>query len=79
VGNIPYYITGALVKKFFSDKVQPTTLVFLIQKEVAERIAREEKKVFCTFSQGIRETKNILRLFLQERFRRHLKLTRQYF
>src|SRR3989344_5983319 len=39
VGNIPYYITGALLKKFLSGAAQPTTLVFLVQKEVAERIA----------------------------------------
>ncbi len=40
IGNIPYYITGALFKKFLTAKHQPSTLVFLIQKEVAERIAR---------------------------------------
>lgn len=40
VGNVPYYITGALFKKFLSCKRQPQTLVFLVQKEVAERIAR---------------------------------------
>jgi 16S rRNA (adenine1518-N6/adenine1519-N6)-dimethyltransferase len=38
VGNIPYYITGALLKKYLTTAKQPSTLVFLIQKEVAERI-----------------------------------------
>ena len=38
VGNIPYYITGALFKKFLTLPHQPSTLVFLIQKEVAQRI-----------------------------------------
>ncbi|MDO8518207.1 MAG: 16S rRNA (adenine(1518)-N(6)/adenine(1519)-N(6))-dimethyltransferase RsmA [bacterium] len=38
VGNIPYYITGALIRKYLTEKHQPTTLVFLVQKEVAERI-----------------------------------------
>lgn len=38
VGNVPYYITGALFKKFLSAAHQPSTLVFLVQKEVAERI-----------------------------------------
>lgn len=37
-GNIPYYITGALFRKFLSEELQPQSLVFLIQKEVAERI-----------------------------------------
>lgn len=39
VGNIPYYVTGALLKKYLTENMQPETLVFLIQKEVAERIA----------------------------------------
>src|SRR3989344_9375281 len=38
VGNIPYYITGALIRKYLTEKHQPTTLVFLVQKEVAQRI-----------------------------------------
>ncbi len=38
VGNIPYYITGALIRKYLTEKHQPTMLVFLVQKEVAERI-----------------------------------------
>lgn len=38
IGNIPYYITGALLRKFLEAKHQPSTLVFLLQKEVAERI-----------------------------------------
>ena len=44
VANIPYYITGALLKKFLSGETQPATLVFLIQKEVAERIVARDKK-----------------------------------
>jgi 16S rRNA (adenine1518-N6/adenine1519-N6)-dimethyltransferase len=44
VGNIPYYITGALLRKFLSISNQPSIIVFLIQKEVAERIARSKKE-----------------------------------
>ncbi|HEY6020218.1 MAG TPA: rRNA adenine dimethyltransferase family protein, partial [Candidatus Paceibacterota bacterium] len=50
VGNIPYYITGALLRKFLSEKRQPTTLVFLMQKEVAERIARSKKESILSLS-----------------------------
>lgn len=50
VGNIPYYITGALLKKFLSGPIQPTLLVFLMQKEVAERIAREKKESILSLS-----------------------------
>jgi 16S rRNA (adenine1518-N6/adenine1519-N6)-dimethyltransferase len=38
VANIPYNITGAILKKFLSDKIQPTSMTLLVQKEVAERI-----------------------------------------
>ena len=50
VGNIPYYITGALFKKFLSGPLQPSTLVFLVQKEVAERIARSKKESILSLS-----------------------------
>ncbi|MBX4192180.1 16S rRNA (adenine(1518)-N(6)/adenine(1519)-N(6))-dimethyltransferase RsmA [Candidatus Parcubacteria bacterium] len=50
VGNIPYYITGALFKKFLTTPVQPKRLVFLVQKEVAERIARSKKESILSLS-----------------------------
>jgi 16S rRNA (adenine1518-N6/adenine1519-N6)-dimethyltransferase len=50
VGNIPYYITGSLLRKYLTDEVQPGTLVFLIQKEVAERIARSTKESLLSLS-----------------------------
>jgi len=50
VGNIPYYITGALIRKYLTEKHQPTTLTFLVQKEVAERIARSKKESVLSLS-----------------------------
>jgi 16S rRNA (adenine1518-N6/adenine1519-N6)-dimethyltransferase len=50
VGNIPYYITGALLKKYLTEAHQPERLVFLIQKEVAERIARSKKESILSLS-----------------------------
>src|ERR1700722_8237363 len=38
VANIPYYITGALIRKFLGASAQPERIVLLIQKEVADRI-----------------------------------------
>ena len=38
VANIPYNITGAILKKFLSAECQPKRMVLLVQKEVAERI-----------------------------------------
>ena len=50
IANIPYYITGALFRKFLTAPHQPSTLVFLIQKEVAERIARSAKESILSLS-----------------------------
>ncbi len=38
IANIPYYITGELLRTFLSGKIKPTMIVFLLQKEVARRI-----------------------------------------
>src|SRR3989344_4133317 len=44
VGNIPYYITGALFKKVLEAKNQPRSITFVVQKEVAERIMAKDGK-----------------------------------
>jgi 16S rRNA (adenine1518-N6/adenine1519-N6)-dimethyltransferase len=41
VGNIPYYITGPLVRRYLEIKPQPAILVFMVQREVAERIVAQ--------------------------------------
>jgi 16S rRNA (adenine1518-N6/adenine1519-N6)-dimethyltransferase len=50
VANIPYYITGAIIEKFLSSKGQPTSMTLLVQKEVALRIAREQKESILSLS-----------------------------
>lgn len=44
IANIPYYITGAIIERFLSTAHQPSRMVLLIQKEVAERIVAKDKK-----------------------------------
>ena len=44
VANIPYYITGALIRFFLESEDQPTSIVFLMQKEVAQRICAKDGK-----------------------------------
>ncbi len=48
--NIPYYITGELLRLCLTAKHQPTALAFLVQKEVAERIARSKKESILSLS-----------------------------
>lgn len=44
VANIPYNITGAILKKFLTEVRQPEEMVLLVQKEVAERIVSRNNK-----------------------------------
>lgn len=50
VANIPYNITGAIIRMFLESKNQPTTMVLLVQKEVAVRIARDKKESILSLS-----------------------------
>lgn len=44
VANIPYYITGEILRKALSEWPQPESAVLLVQKEVAERIVARDGK-----------------------------------
>lgn len=44
IANIPYYITGAIIRKALESMPKPKTAIFLVQKEVAERIVRKESR-----------------------------------
>lgn len=45
IANIPYYITGQVIKKFLSEEeLQPSLMVLMVQKEVARRIVANDKK-----------------------------------
>jgi len=42
--NIPYYITGEIIRDFLTAQHQPRAAALLIQKEVAERICAKDGK-----------------------------------
>jgi len=50
VANIPYYLSGFLFRTLLEHKRLPKTIVFLIQKELAERIARDKKESLLSLS-----------------------------
>jgi 16S rRNA (adenine1518-N6/adenine1519-N6)-dimethyltransferase len=43
VANVPYYLSGFLLRNFLEHSPPPHTLVFLLQKELVTRIARDQK------------------------------------
>ncbi|MBI4068440.1 ribosomal RNA small subunit methyltransferase A [Candidatus Kaiserbacteria bacterium] len=48
--NIPYYITGDIIRTFLETNIQPKQMALLVQKEVAERIARSKKESILSLS-----------------------------
>jgi 16S rRNA (adenine1518-N6/adenine1519-N6)-dimethyltransferase len=50
VANIPYYLSGFLLRQLLESDVQPSLLVFLIQKELATRIVRDPKESLLSLS-----------------------------
>jgi len=45
IANIPYYITGEILRKFLTAEHQPSRMVLLVQKEVAERITDTRESI----------------------------------
>lgn len=51
IANIPYYITGEIIRKFLEATYQPERTVLMVQKEVAERIvAKDDKESILSIS-----------------------------
>ncbi len=45
VANIPYYITGEIIRSFLEAVSQPESLTILVQKEVADRIVNQKGNI----------------------------------
>ncbi len=60
--NIPYYITGEIIRQFLTAVSQPRTIALLIQKEVADRIvARDGKESILSLSVKVFGTPRVVR------------------
>ena len=57
VGNIPYYITSPIVERVLTASKPPEKVVFLMQKEVAERICGDKESVLSLFVKNYAEVK----------------------
>ena len=68
LANIPYYLTGQLFRMFLSHTHQPSTLVFLVQKEVAERIARSKKESLLSLSVKVYGTPKLVQTVARGNF-----------
>ncbi|HOD93120.1 MAG TPA: 16S rRNA (adenine(1518)-N(6)/adenine(1519)-N(6))-dimethyltransferase RsmA [Clostridia bacterium] len=51
VANLPYYITTPVISKFLEEANLPDVMVFMMQKEVAERICEKEgSRIYGSFT-----------------------------
>jgi len=64
IANIPYYITGLIFRKFLEGPVQPSKLVIMVQKEIADRIiARDNKESLLSLSvKAYGEAKKVMKV-----------------
>ena len=44
IANIPYYLTGQIFRLFLQSDTQPSKIIFMVQKEVADRITAKDNK-----------------------------------
>lgn len=60
--NIPYYITGIIIRRLLEERVKPARITLLVQKEVAERIvARDGKESILSTSVKVYGVPRIIR------------------
>ena len=50
--NIPYYITGEIIRQFLTTDTQPRAIALLIQREVADRIVARNSEDPFAFGQS---------------------------
>jgi 16S rRNA (adenine1518-N6/adenine1519-N6)-dimethyltransferase len=64
VGNLPYFIGSAIVRKFLQAPIKPERLIVMLQSEVAERIAAAPGKMsyLSAEMQVMAETKLLFRI-----------------
>lgn len=56
IANIPYNITGAILKKFLTEKNQPERMILMVQHEVAKRIMGRPGPASAKASAGKKES-----------------------
>ena len=44
IANIPYYLTGQIIRTFLEAEIRPERMILMVQKEVATRIVARDKK-----------------------------------
>ena len=79
ISNIPYNITGEIIRKFLSGDNQPELITLLVQKEVAKRIvAADGKESILSISVKAYGKPKYIKKLVLEIFLQRQKLIRQF-
>ncbi len=62
IANIPYNITGAILKKFLTEEHQPESMVLMVQHEVAKRILDKKGSLLSISILAYGEPKMIMKV-----------------
>ena len=62
IANIPYNITGAILKKFLTEENQPETMVLMVQNEVARRIVSKKESILSISVKAYGEPKIVMKV-----------------
>jgi len=62
IANIPYNITGAILKKFLTAKNQPERMVLMVQHEVAQRILGGKESLLSISVKAYGEPKILMKV-----------------
>ncbi len=62
IANIPYNITGAILKKFLTEENQPECMVLMVQHEVAKRIVGEKGSILSISVRAYGEPKIVMKV-----------------
>jgi 16S rRNA (adenine1518-N6/adenine1519-N6)-dimethyltransferase len=60
--NIPYYITGEIIRQFLTAAAQPRAMALLIQKEVAQRIVDKKESILSLSVKAYGEPRIVMKV-----------------
>ncbi len=69
IANIPYYLTGQIIRHFLMIPNQPQSMTLMLQKEVAKRIVDSEKQSLLSISVKCYGTPHYIRTVPRGAFR----------
>lgn len=62
IANIPYNITGAILKKFLTEENQPERMILMVQNEVAKRIVSKKESILSISVKAYGDPKIVMKV-----------------